>query len=417
MVVSRDKPRVVFWNNIPSPYVVERFNLLAERGNIDIEVWFNEVREPDRSWDVDETRWKFRARYISPRLVFGKRLYLPLSEIYETQPDVLVCLYYEISFALGSLASRCLSSRTLYSVMPTYDAWSKRTWWRELSKHILFRSVDGAQTTGPEAVNLTRKYGLPESRAYFVTQSINVANYRRAQEIAPEVRKKMREQLGLTGCVFLYVGRLWAGKGLDYLFEAYKEIRLKRTDVSLLLVGDGVDETRYRAMARELPGVVFAGFVQADAMAEYYALGDVLVFPTLGDPYGHVVREAMAAGLPVISTESAGEIRERISDGYDGFIVPPADTQSLKDKMLILAEDPALRKKIIENSARRITAIGHEDFARDFEALANSALSAPPRRTVISYAARGLGGSLLLAGNAFGRSPAPYVKRRFVDES
>jgi glycosyltransferase involved in cell wall biosynthesis len=155
--------------------------------------------------------------------------------------------------------------------------------------------------------------------------------------------------------------------------------------------------------------VVFAGFVQARDMPAYYALGDVLVFPTLGDPYGHVVGEAMAAGLPVISTESAGEIRERISDGQTGFIVPAASVDVLADRMLQLAGDPALRGQFASRASTRVKAITHEDYARDVEALVDRTLSMPPRRTPISILVRGMGWCLVMMGGGWNRSPAPYV--------
>ena len=416
-VMETRKPRVVYWKNIPSPYSVERFNLIAERGNIDLEVWFNEVREPDRSWDVDESTWKFRGRYIPGITSFGKKLHLPLTEIYQARPDLLVTLYYEPSFALGSLSARSLASRTLYAVMPTFDSWSERTWWRELAKHFLFRAVDGAQVSGAEAVALTQKYGLPVTRSYVVTQSINVAHYSRARVTSPDMIKQRRENLGLQGCVFIYVGRLWKGKGLDYLLKAYAEVRMKAPDVSLLLIGDGVDEARYQAMAQELPGVIFTGYIQAQDMPEFYALGDVFVFPTLGDPYGHVIGEAMAAGLPAISTETAGEIRGRISDGQDGFIVPAGDITALANRMIQLAENPTLRRRFAAQAFLRVDSISHDYYARDFETMVERTLSTPPRRSMMSYIARGLGWGLLALSGLWSRSPAPFAGRGVIDDS
>ena len=55
-------PRIVYWNNIPAPYLAGRFNALATRGNLTFEAWFNTRREPDRSWDVDHASWSFPAR-------------------------------------------------------------------------------------------------------------------------------------------------------------------------------------------------------------------------------------------------------------------------------------------------------------------------------------------------------------------
>ena len=406
------KPRVVYWQNIPSPYVVDRFNALVDRGNLDFEAWFNAEREPDRSWEVNPAEWRFRARYIPARRLLGRRLHLPLVELRQTRPDVLVSLYDRLSFALGSLAARSSAARTAFRVLPTYDSWSRRSCWKELGKHVLFRAVDGAKVPGPDGAHLACTYGLPCTRITAVTQSIDAAHYGRARDIAPSLRRQRRAQLGLRGCVFMYVGRLWAGKGLDYLFAAYRSVRERAPAISLLLVGDGVDEDRYRAMARNLPGVRFAGFVQPRDVPAYYALGDVLVFPTLGDPYGLVIAEALAAGLPVICTEAAGDIRRRLPDGRAGYVVPPADAVTLADRMLLLAADPQLRMRLAAEAPRLVTAQVHDRWASDFEAFVGHLLAMAPRRTPAALLAHVMGRYVLAAWTRDAGSAAPYVQGR-----
>lgn len=402
-------PRVVYWNSIPSPYVVGRFNAVASRGNLDFEAWFNTRREPDRSWDVRETDWRFRARYVPGRSVARWRLHLPLPELGDARPDLLVSLYASPSFALGSFAARALGARTAFRVVPTYDTWIRRSAAKERLKHFLFRSVDGVKVPGPDGAKLARRYGVPRNRISSVTQSVDVEHYGRAREVDPTVRKWRREQLGLSGCVFLYVGRLWSGKGLDYLFEAYRSVQQRLPDISLLLVGDGVDEDRYRAMAHGLAGVTFAGFVQPHDLPGYYALADLLVFPTLGDPHGLVVEEGMAAGLPVICTVAAGDIRRRLPDEKAGYIVPPSDATQLADRMLRLAADPVLRVRFSSEGRRLVTERTHDRWASDFEGFVDRVLSMPPRRTAESLVAHAVGSSVLAAGVKTGGAASPLV--------
>ena len=147
---------------------------------------------------------------------------------------------------------------------------------------------------------------------------------------------------------------------MDYLLRAFGQLQ-RRSDqeVSLLLVGDGVDERELRATsaALGLRNVVFAGFKQKPELPAWYALADVFVFPSLGDPYGLVVDEAMACSLPVISTTTAGEIGSRLADGIDGYLVPPRDSSALFRRMAALAGDPGLRLRMgrhgFERDARR----------------------------------------------------------------
>lgn len=182
----------------------------------------------------------------------------------------------------------------------------------------------------------------------------------------------------MRGCVFVYVGRLWYGKGVQYLVDAFAEVQRRAPgEVSLLLVGDGPDEAALRERCAGLANVVFAGFRQKPELPRFLAAADVFVFPTLGDPYGLVVDEAMACGLPVISTTAAGEIRERVDHGENGYLVPPADSMALARRMLELAEQPGLREAMGALAAQSVASHTAEGWAQDFERLVERLLAEP----------------------------------------
>src|SRR5262249_6779449 len=155
----------------PTPYFVERCNAIADRGNLDFEAWFNTRVEPDRSWDVDEVSWRFQARYVPTRSLVGWRHRLPIPELRELRPDLVVQEYDRMYLSVGFLAARALARRTAFRVLPNFDSWSDRTWWREASKQFVFRAVDGAKVPGPDGAALAARYGLPAARTSPVAQS------------------------------------------------------------------------------------------------------------------------------------------------------------------------------------------------------------------------------------------------------
>jgi glycosyltransferase involved in cell wall biosynthesis len=188
--------------------------------------------------------------------------------------------------------------------------------------------------------------------------------------------------LGLRGITFIYVGRLWWAKGLDYLVAAFHQLQRKgEMETSLLIVGDGQELARLQTACSDLgiQNVVFVGFREKDELPLLYAASDVSVFPTLGDTYGMVVDEAMACSLPIISTSAAGEIRERIEDGVNGFVVPPRDTPRMVGCMGLLARDSGLRQRMGEESYNRIRLHTPERWATDFEHAVDRILAMPPR--------------------------------------
>jgi len=414
------KPSVVYWGNQPAPYVVARLNAVAERGNITIEAWFDRVREADRRWDVTPSDWFFPARFITRTASSTLHRQIPLAELQTVRPDVLVATFDRAHTALGLVASKALAGRTAIRCLPAFDSWSADpppmpAWLaplrgrtaRTLTKRFLFHMVDGAKVPGPAGSGYAERFGLPRPRSWPVTQGIDLDLYRRAALMTGAERAAVRDALGLRGCVFAYIGRLWSGKGLDHLFDAFAKVRRIHHDASLLVIGDGDDEHRLRRKAEDRPGIIFAGHVQPRDLPRWQALADVLVFPTLGDPHGLVVEEAMAAGLPVISSDCAGDIRRRIVEGVTGFVVPAGSSDPLARRMLTLAGDPALRARMSNAAARSVGLCGVEQYAIDFERFVDEIMAAPPRANLAARLAQIGGRGLLLTAR---RPPAPRLE-------
>jgi len=227
-----------------------------------------------------------------------------------------------------------------------------------------------------------------------VTQSIDVEHYSRALTMTNLERERRRAQLKLHGTVYLYVGRLWKLKGLDYLLNAYAEVRQSIPDSSLLIIGDGVDGEYFRSRTQHVPGVTLAGFVQPADLPEFYALADIFVFPTLGDPHGLVVEEAMAAGLAVISSAAAGDIERRLPEGKAGFIVPPADTSVMAQRMVQLGREPGRRHEMAQVGNRLVRFRSHEQYAEDFEEFVGTIMSLPRRQGAAPTVGRWAGAAL-----------------------
>ena len=103
-----------------------------------------------------------------------------------------------------------------------------------------------------------------------------------------------------------------------------------------------------------MPPVRLLGHVQPEALAAEYEEADALVLPSIHDPWGLVVNEAMAAGLPVVVSSAAGAADDLVTDGWNGFVVPPFDAAALTRALETLAADPGLRLEMGRHSAERI---------------------------------------------------------------
>lgn len=141
----------------------------------------------------------------------------------------------------------------------------------------------------------------------------------------------------------LIVGGVRLQKGASYVFEAARALR-------------GLAEFRWcggigvlpEAASRLKEHVELRGAVPRTSMSEHYAWGDVLLFPSVCDGFGVVILEALASGLPVITTRNTGIV---VRDGTDGFLVPIRDSEAIVEKLELLARD---RERLVWMSANAI---------------------------------------------------------------
>ncbi|WP_322865352.1 glycosyltransferase family 4 protein [Aquicoccus sp. G2-2] len=138
------------------------------------------------------------------------------------------------------------------------------------------------------------------------------------------------------GAEMLFVGRLSAVKGLPVLFDAMPGV--KAENLHLTIVGDGPDRTTLEAQATGLP-VTFLGYRSQSEVAELLAKTDLLVLPSFAEGVPVVLMEAMAAELPVVTTQVAG-IPELVQNGISGLLVPPGAPDALANAISDIVQHP-----------------------------------------------------------------------------
>jgi len=150
----------------------------------------------------------------------------------------------------------------------------------------------------------------------------------------------------------LFVGRLAPVKGVRVLLEALEHL----PDLSLDIVGDGVDRAGLEAAARPLGARVrFLGYKSQSDVAALLQAADILVLPSFAEGVPVVLMEALASARPVVATQVAG-VGELVQDGETGFMVPAGDVAGLVARIRQLADDPDLRAAMGAAGRARVTA-------------------------------------------------------------
>ncbi len=174
----------------------------------------------------------------------------------------------------------------------------------------------------------------------------------------------------------LYVGRLVEDKNLRRLLHA-----LVGLDAELVLCGTGPLEGELRSLAARL-GVRadFEGYVAPAELPARFGAADALVLPSLYEPFGVAVREAAAAGLPVVCSRDAGAAGDFAVAGRNALLVDPLSERSIADALAEVVDDPAARERMAAESLALTAEHPLEDDAAAFvRAVTRAAGAAPPR--------------------------------------
>lgn len=142
----------------------------------------------------------------------------------------------------------------------------------------------------------------------------------------------------------LFVGVDWIRKGGPALVEAFRLVRERVPDATLTIAGASPRVT--------VPGVRVVGRVAPGELAQHYARASIFCLPTRREPFGIVFLEAMAYGLPIVST-AISAVPDFVVDGDNGYLVAPDDVPALADRLVALSRSPDLQHRMGERSRDR----------------------------------------------------------------
>ena len=359
-------PKLVIITEIIAPYRIPVFNALALRREIDLHVIFLSENDPTlRQWQVYKEEIKFQYEVLpSWRRRLGKYNVLinrgMLSALNRILPDAVLCGGY--NYLASWEAAYWAKAHRIPLLL-----WSESTALDRRRGHLLVEFTKARflglcrafVVPGKSSLRYLKDLGIANERVFTAPNAVDTDLFSSLAEEARRCDTQVRVRHSLPLRYFLYVGRLVRIKGVFDLLEAYAQLSAQiRSEVGLVFVGDGVDRAELMENAsRAAPGTIqFPGFVHRERLPEFYALADAFIFPTRSDPWGLVVNEAMSCGLPVILTNVAGCMPDLVQDGWNGYVVAPADPSQLAAAMLRLASDSGLRREMGARSRERIKA-------------------------------------------------------------
>lgn len=214
---------------------------------------------------------------------------------------------------------------------------------------LLFRIPSMVLPGGCRQADYFRHYGVPDEKILPAQMTVDVsAIQERCEKLGAQGRMAIRQRLdiGQDETVFIFVGRLVAHKGIRDLLAAFEQISRQRKDVHLFVVGDGPELDQVAAAGQDNPAIRPMGRLDQQGVIEMFFASDVAVVPSHFEPWGLVVNEAMAAGLPVIASTRVGAVDDLVLDGKTGIVFKGGDIDDLSRAMATLAREVKLRRRL-----------------------------------------------------------------------
>jgi len=327
--------KVVFLNYIPSPYRVDFFNELSKK--VDLKVIFynrsmdnspwkkeEKVREFDHTFLFEQSKlkgiFKLLRSHKNDILVVGGYYLLP--EIF----TIFYCILFRKKFILNSdggfITEGFLKTRIKKNLISSASYWL---------------------SSGKNTTDTLSYYGADKKNIYEY-HFTSVFEKELVDHIPDkEIFQKERESLGLKAetLYLTFVGQLVYRKGVDVLIEALKQKSTKNFETLIIGSGEQEDELKKMVGSSDLDHskIHFLGKLTKNEILKYLKISDAFVCPSREDIWGLVLNEAIANGLPLISTKNVGSAYSLIEEGENGFIVDVDHPQQLSEKISLLFGD------------------------------------------------------------------------------
>lgn len=345
-----DPIKVLWITNIPSPYRVKFFEKLGEK--IELTVIFEKEKSDERHESWKQTQFEhFRAVFLNGYKIrtdsaFSVKVFSYLRESKEYD----YVLVSNPLTPLGIVTISYLKKHKIAFFIETDGGFAKSgKGIQEVVKKKVISAASGWMSTAKLHDEYYIKYGAKKEYIFRYPFSSVLNKDILLEPIQPERKEQIRKALGIKQKqVVLSVGQFIHRKGFDLLLRAAVSIP---KNVAIVIVGGEITE-EYAGLINtfDLHNVYFPGYKVGKELLNYFQAADVFVLPTREDIWGLVINEAMAEGLPIVTTDKCISGTEMIEDGFNGFIIPSDNSVELSRTVNYILQNKRHAQQMANNS-------------------------------------------------------------------
>ncbi len=260
-----------------------------------------------------------------------------LNAIKQFKPDVVnLTGYYDVASWSVLFYCKLNGIKTILSNESTANDHA-RNGIKEFIKGLIIKQFDGYFNFGTLSENYIISMGINSQRMLVKRNCVDNKALKEIYLKHIPNRTQNQEALNIAPNNFIFVGRLIDYKNLFLFIEAFHAAQLNSNEKwGVIILGDGElkSDLQHHVSENNIQNISFQNGVSWQQVPEYLALSNVLVLPSYSEPWGLVVNEAMACGLPVIVSEKCGCAIDLVKNGENGFTFEPNNSELLIDILL-----------------------------------------------------------------------------------
>jgi len=342
--------RVLFLTNLPSPYRVDFFNELGKQCELTVLFDRNKADDREESW-LSNKSTNFNGIFLKG-IKLGNKPPLcteVISYLKKFEDDIIIIGQY--SSPTGMLAIEYLKFKNIPFILNIDGGLLKKenNIKFKIKKHFI-SAASSWLSTGKESDNYLLKYGADWKKIYHYPFSSIRKDEIMNEPLTKRKKESLKKKLGINyEYLVLGVGRFIPLKNYELLLNNWEKVD---SNVMLCLIGGGPEEERYKKIIsnKRLKNVKILSFKEKEELNNYYLSADIFIHPTSSDVWGLVINEALAFGLPIITTDDCIAGVELIENNINGFVTPSSRFDLMLANLNLLINDEELRKKIHQNN-------------------------------------------------------------------
>jgi len=327
--------KIGFISNLRAPYRTLQLEEWSKIKGIKITAYYTDPPKENRKWNI-EKNGDFKEKDLK-----GEHNKFNINNLVSIvkENDLLILGGYEKKeYIIISVISKIMNKKTvlLFDGISTPRIFEKENFFKKGIKKIVVSNskfILGNGKVSEKYFNEQFDYPISRIRNQYLTVDIEKIQTISLEKVMLREKYRKKYKIGHDERVLMYSGRLIDIKNIESVIKALSKNKNKK--ITLFILGGGILEKEIERVSKDV-GVrtIITGFIEdQNELFRQYSVGDAFILPSIKEPWGLVVNEAMAFGLPVIVSNVCGCSLDLVKEEYNGYLVNPYDVDEISEKI------------------------------------------------------------------------------------